>query len=426
MFSCYNQIMTTPQNLKGFPDFLPPQMAIRKRVIAILEEVFTSFGFEPLQTPTLEYADVLMGKYGEEADKLLYLFEDRGGRKVGLNYDLTVPTARVLAQYQELPKPFKRYQIQPAYRAENTQKGRYRQFPQCDIDIFGSRSPLSDAEILTVISTSLQNLGFENFSILINSRPVLYSILEKLNVPTSDYQKVLQVVDKTDKLTPDQLDQELIQKNLPLSYTKQIMPLLNKAKPDINLEQVINLAISMGVPKDKLVFSPHVVRGLDYYTGTIFETIVKEPKIGSVTGGGRYDNLIKQLGGPDIPAVGTTIGLDRICDCIEELNLWKNNTTGTQVLVSIFSPEFLDSSLKLASSLRSLELSTHLYPDSDARLDKQLKYASKKGIPFVAIIGENEAKNNTAILKNMLSGEQKSYGLDNLENLKSSILNSKC
>ena len=390
--------MIKPQTLKGFRDFLPQTMAIRSRVINILKEVFEKYGFSELQTPTLEYAEVLTGKYGEEAEKLMYLFKDPGDRNVGLKYDLTVPLARVMAQYPNLPKPFKRYQIQSAFRAENTQKSRYREFYQCDIDTVGTTSPLADAEILAVISDSLTALGFKDFIIRVNSRQILFSITKNLSV--------LQTIDKLDKKSVDEVKQELSQKGISAEEIQSIFTGLESAQPDENLQQIMNLAQKLGVKN--IVFDPRLVRGLDYYTGAIFETVVTEPKIGSITGGGRYDNLIKSLGGPDLPAVGTTLGLDRICDVIEELNLWSNiSPTSTRVLVTIFSPELLDKSIELSTKLRMAGVGVELYPDNRTKLEKQLKYASAKSIPFVAILGPEEAAKNEVKIKNLSTGEQK-------------------
>ncbi len=389
------------QTLKGFRDFLPRQMAIRNRVINTLKQVFESYGFSELQTPTLEYADVLKGKYGEEAERLMYLFQDQGGREVGLKYDLTVPLARVMAQYPDLPKPFKRFQIQPAFRAENTQKGRYREFYQCDIDTIGSNSLYADAEILAVISDSLKALGFTNFTIRVNSRKILFGITTSLSA--------LQTLDKLDKKSEIQVREELIEKNIP--GIDEIFARLKSAVPDSDLQQVIEIAAGMGVTN--LKFDPALVRGLDYYTGTIFETIVSEPKIGSITGGGRYDRLISSLGGPDLPAVGTTLGLDRICDVIEELNLWPDITpTSTQVMVTIFSPQLFTPALQLSNSLRVAGINTELYPDSETKLDKQLKYAANTGIAKVVIIGPEEVETDSVTLKNMQTGEQKRITLE--------------
>ena len=389
--------MNNIQTLKGFRDFGPDVMVVRNKVINILKSVFESYGFSELITPTLEYAEVLTGKYGEEAEKLMYLFKDQGGRDVGLKYDLTVPLARYMSQNQYLPIPFKRYQIQPAFRAENTQKGRYREFYQCDIDAVGSKSPLVDAEILAIISTSLNTLGFNNFTIRVNSRQILFGITDSLSV--------LQSLDKLDKKSREEVTTELIEKNISSDEIKTIFNKLDNAKLDDNLSKIIDIAKSLGVTNIK--FDPTLVRGLDYYTGAIFETVVTEPKIGSITGGGRYDNLIKSLGGPDLPAVGTTLGLDRICDVITELNLWPDLAkTSTKILVTVFSPELLNNSLDLALRLRLNNINTELYPEP-VKLDKQLKYADAKGIPYVAIIGPEEIASNTVKLKNMSTGEQK-------------------
>jgi histidyl-tRNA synthetase len=391
------------QTLKGFRDFLPKQMAIRNRVISTLKQVFESYGFSEVATPTVEYAEVLTGKYGEEAERLMYLFKDPGGRDVGLKYDLTVPLARISAQYPELPKPFKRYQIQPAFRAENTQKGRYREFYQCDLDTVGTSSAVADAEILAVISDSLQALGFSDFTIRINSRKILFGITSS---PT-----VLQSLDKLDKKSEEEVGQELLDKGLSQEEISQVFARLKSSSPDAELQRVIEMATQLGTTNIR--FDPALVRGLDYYTGTIFETVVSKPKIGSITGGGRYDKLIQSLGGPDLPAVGTTLGLDRICDVIEELNLWPEiPISPTKVLVTIFSQELLESTLKVSAQLRSSQINTELYPDADTKLEKQLKYASTKEIPFVIIIGPEEMESNLIKLKNMQTGEQKQITLD--------------
>lgn len=406
------------QTLKGFRDFLPAQMAVREYVINIFKEVFTSFGFEPLQTPTLEYADVLMGKYGEEADKLLYTFEDRGGRKIGLNYDLTVPTARVLTQYQDLPKPFKRYQIQSSYRAENTQKGRYRQFTQCDVDTIGTTSPLSDAEIIAVIYTAITKLGFSEVQIYLNSRKILFTIMEKAGIAEDKWLTTLQTVDKMDKLSEEALDEELASKGLGgRLFTQTIKPHLEEvtnswAEIDPSLKEVYDAALKMGVKEENLKIKTSIVRGLDYYTGTIYEAVIPDGGVGSVAGGGRYDNLIKSLGGPDLPAVGTTIGLDRLCDVIEDRNLFPDLQKSSATILLTVTPETKDNVLQLSSRLRLENIKTEIYLDPEAKLEKQLKYADKKGIPFVLIIS-----GETLTLKNMTSGEQQEVQLDDLPSL---------
>jgi len=402
------------QTLKGFRDFLPEAMAVRNYVKNLLIDTFETFGFEPIETPTLEYSSVLMGKYGDEGDKLVYSFTDNGDRQIGMRYDLTVPTAKVLAMYsQTIPMPFKRYQIQPVWRAENTQKGRYREVLQCDIDTFGTNSPIADAEILAVINTVLQKLNFKTFTILINSRIVLNNILKACKI-TEDKNSILQSLDKFSKIGQDGVTKELIGKNIPKAKITVLFKYIKQAQPDEYLQNVINQLKILGVSKNNYQFNPTIVRGLDYYTGPIFETVVTKPKIGSITGGGRYDNLIKSLGGPDISAVGTTIGLDRIVDCITELNLLPNlPKTKTKVLFANFGDKTVNQSLKLITELRNNNIASSFYPDND-KLSKQFKYADSLGIPFVAMIGTDESKNNQVTLKNMATGEQKTINQSNL------------
>jgi histidyl-tRNA synthetase len=401
----YPMNQNKPQTLKGFRDFLPEVMVVRNYVKNIFIETFESFGFQPLETPALEYATTLMGKYGAEADKLVYAFNDQGDRQIGLRYDLTVPTSKVLAIYNDIPKPFKRYQIQPVYRAEKPQKGRYREILQCDIDTFGTTSPIADAEIIAVIYSALEKLNFKKYSIRINSRKVLLELLAKSGIST-DQKSVLQSLDKFQKIGIEGVTKELISKGLEPTKIDTLFEYIKTAQPDENLQIVFDTLKLFNIPTDKYIFDPTMVRGLDYYTGTIFETYVEEPKIGSVTGGGRYDNLVKTLGGPDIPAVGTTLGLDRIVDCILELNLLPNLAkTKTKVLVANFGSETIEKSLALTSTLRQNNIATAFYPDND-KLGKQFKYADSLGIPYVAIIGSDEAKANTVALKNMSTGEQ--------------------
>jgi histidyl-tRNA synthetase len=409
-----NQTKIKPQTLKGFRDFLPETMLVRNYVKNILVGVFENFGFLPLETPALEYASTLMGKYGEEADKLVYAFEDNGGRKVGLRYDLTVPTSKVLAIYQDqLQLPFKRYQIQPVYRAEKPQKGRYREVLQCDVDIFGQRSPVNDAEIVAVIYNILEKLNFKKYSIRINSRQVLYKILEDSGIKDNQ-NSVLQSLDKYLKIGDDGVRNELISKGLNSSQIDAIFKYIKTAQPDDYLKSVFEKIKLFNVPETAYTFDPTMVRGLDYYTGPIFETYVEEPKIGSVTGGGRYDNLVSVLGGPEISAVGTTIGLDRIVDVVMELNLLPQlSRTKTKVLIANFGKETEKECFDLLNTLRNNQISSVIFPSED-KLGKQIKYADSLGIPYVAIIGTDEAKNNQVMLKNLATTEQKLMSVDEL------------
>ena len=402
------------QTLKGFRDFLPQEIAVRNYVKKIVIEVFEKFGFLPLETPTLEYASTLMGKYGKEADKLVYSFKDKGDRQIGLRYDLTVPTAKVLSIYQnKIQYPFKRYQIQPVWRADKPQKGRYREFLQCDVDTFGPLSPINDAEIINVIYNILEKLNFKKYSIRVNSRAVLSQILAQSGIKNNQ-NSVLQSLDKFQKIGEDRVKDELKSKSLPQSQIDQLFKYIKTAQPDDYLKQVFDKVKNLGIPEKALIFDPTMVRGLDYYTGPIFETYVEKPLIGSVTGGGRYDNLVSLLGGPDIPAVGTTIGLDRIVDVIQELNLLPDlKISPTKILITNFGQETEANILKLASQLRDQNISTLVYPTPD-KLSRQIKYALNLGIPYLAIIGTDEAKNNLITLKNLKTKQQETVNIKQL------------
>lgn len=402
------------QTLKGFRDFLPEEMAIRQKVIDTLREVFESYGYEPLETPSLEYAQTLLGKYGEEADKLVYTFQDQGKRDIGLIYDLTVPVSKVLALYsQKINLPFKRYQIQRIWRAEKPQKGRYREVLQCDIDSFGTTSPLADAEIVAIISESLKRLNFKKFTIKINSRQVLFNLMKNLGISQEKQQlAIFRSLDKLDKIKSDEVKRELENTGLNQEKIEKLFSLIKTAQPDENLKNLFDYLKSLGVEEKNYQFDPTLVRGLDYYTGPIFETYLAKPKIGSITGGGRYDKLVADLGGPDIPATGTTIGLDRLCDAIKEKNLMpKLSSTPTKILITVFSSEYLKKSIETAKQLRKAKINVELYPDPETRLDKQLKYADRKGIPYVIIIGPEEIKEKLITLRDMKAKSQEKLTL---------------
>ena len=404
-----------PKILKGFRDFLPQQMAIRQKVFSIVKNVFESYGFDAIETPSLEYADILLGKYGEEADKLIYRFKDQGNRDVALRYDLTVPLSRVIAQYDnQLIKPFKRYQIQPVWRADKPQKGRYREFTQCDVDIVGSNSPLADAEIIAIIYDILKEIGFEKFTIRTNSRQTLFSIMESAGVSQEKILPVIRSIDKLDKISREEVEKELAEKNIEPEIIKKIFSSIKKAEPDPFLKNVLSLSKKLGVSENFLKFDPTLARGLDYYTGPIYETMVEKPKIGSITGGGRYDKLIGMFTGKDIPACGTTIGIDRIIDVVSELNLWpEDSSSKTKILITLFDKSFLDQAIEISQTLRTEDINNEIYLNLGDRLEKQLKYADKKGIPFVIIFGPKEIQKNTIILKNLKTRSQKEIQISN-------------
>ena len=390
-----------PRTLKGFRDFLPEEVLKRQYVIDTLRSVFGSFGFEPLETPSLEYADILTGKYGDEGDKLMYKFKDNGDRDVALRYDQTVPLARVIAQYRDkLPLPFKRYQIQNVWRAENTQKGRFREFLQCDIDITGTDSTLSDAEIINVVYKSLEKLNITDFKILINDRQIFKDIPKE----------AITTIDKLKKIGEQAVAEELESKGLDSGILNDI-----KVKsPTERIDDLFGKLEQMGLVNSRYEFSPTLARGLDYYTGIIIEVEINEYSGGSVGGGGRYDELVGMFSNQNVPAVGFAFGFDRLIDAIDELELFPEELSKTRALMTIFSPELTDKSLEIAETIRAKGGNIELYLDPNAKMEKQLKYADMKKLPFALIIGPEEVNNQTISIKNLVTREQKTSKLDEL------------
>ncbi len=387
--------MINTQTLKGFRDFLPKDAAIRARVMESFRSVFTRFGFEPLETPALEYAETLTGKYGNEADKLLYLFKDNGGRDVGLRYDQTVPLSRVMAQYQDIPLPFKRYQMQPVWRAENTQKGRFREFLQCDIDIVGAAGETADVEIITATIEALRALKLPDPMVTINDRTLF------------DYYKVTKeeiiIIDKLDKIGKDAVI-ELLEIG-GRKDAKNLFSTFEKSAKTTKLKNIFTMLSSQGYKEGvDYQFSPFLARGLDYYTSTIFEVRVPCYPSGSVAGGGRYDNLIGLFSGKPLPAVGIACGFDRIVEILGEQKLLNDMTTGPTVLVTVFDESTRIASGEIATTLRTSGVNTDLYLEP-AKLEKQLKYADKKNIPYVIVQGPDEQANDMVQLKNMKTRE---------------------
>lgn len=389
-----------PRTLKGFRDFLPKDARKRNYVLETLRKVFESYGFEPLDTPALEYEDILTGKYGDEGDKLMYRFEDNGQRKVAMRYDQTVPLARVVAQYQnELPLPFKRYQMQNVWRAENTQKGRYREFLQVDADIVGSYSPLADAEIIMLALDSAKKLGFKKPEIWINDK----SIIDKY---FSD-KKAGAILDKLEKIGREAVIDDL--KKIGISDASNRLSQLENAEQSERVQEIFEVLEKNGYSKEYLKFVPNLARGLDYYTGVIFEMKVAESSyLLSVAGGGRFDNLIGMFAGRDIPAVGFAFGFDRLMEAMEELNLFPADIYISKVFVAFESSELQEKALKLANDFRSKGLNSEVYLE-DANLEKQLKYADKKQIPFVVIVGTKGL-----VLKNMQKRTQEELSIEGI------------
>ncbi len=416
-----------PRLLKGFRDFLPEDMLLRNKVIGIIKEVFELHGFLPLETPTLEHLDILTGKYGDEGEKLIFNFKDQGDRDVAMRYDLTVPLARVVAQYQELPKPFKRYQIQPVWRADKPQKGRFREFYQCDVDILGSESRLADAEILSVVYHSLKELGFREFLIKINDRRLLNAMVRYTGKSDDAVVPFCRSMDKLDKIGVDGVKKELQSSGFSSEQIEKVFkvlsPGLEKESFDINevskllagddeadaaledLKKIFSYLDSLGVEKDAYIFDLSLARGLDYYTGTVFETVVTRPKVGSITGGGRYDELVGVFTSQGLPAVGTSLGLERIIEVINEHGFINAGQTVAEALVVNFGDDVSKEGLKLVKILRESGIPSEIYPDS-AKLGKQFKYADKMGIPAVLICGTDEITRGTVVVKNMKTGGQ--------------------
>lgn len=383
-----------PRTLKGFRDFLPDEARKRAYVISALKKVFEAYGFEPLDTPVLEYEDILLGKYGEEGDKLMYKFTDNGERRVAMRYDQTVPLARVFAQYKDsLPLPFKRYQVSNVYRAENTQKGRFREFLQCDIDTVGADTALSDAEVIQVGITALSSLGFKNFKVMINDRAVFEGISKEAII----------AIDKLKKIGEDGVKQELIDKGL----DPEILNKVRGAQKTERISQVMEILNS-----EQVVFESTLARGLDYYTGIIIEIEIEGYTAGSVAGGGRYNNLIGMFEQESVPAVGFAFGFDRLMEALEEQDLLRIDPSVARALVTVFSPEMMKDSYDLAVKLRTRKINTELYLENDAKMEKQIKYALKKNIPYLLILGPEEKEKGVVTLKALQTKEQKTVTLN--------------
>ncbi len=388
--------MVNTQNLKGFRDFLPKEVRIREYVLNTLKEVFTSYGFEPLETPSLEYEEVLRGKYGDEGEKMMYKFKDLGDRDVAMRYDQTVPLARVISQYQnEIPLPFKRYQTQNVWRAENTQRGRFREFLQVDFDTVGSHSPSADGEIIAVISRSLDKLGLIDYKILINDRKVFEGIDEKAVI----------IIDKLSKIGEEEVVKELEEKG----FKSDILNKIKETKITDSLSEVLEIAKKMGVETNKISFDPTLARGLNYYTGIIIEVTVDGYSGGSIGGGGRYDNLIGIFAGKEIPAVGFAFGFDRLIEVLGEKNLFPDEKTN-KIFIAISGLSNADKAMEAANAFREKGIEAETWLDTDSPIDKQMKYADKKNFPFVLKI------NDKLTFRNMSTGQETELTIDQIVN----------
>lgn len=390
-------IKIKPQTLKGFRDFLPADALKRQYAIDIIRKTFELYGFQPLETPAVEYLETFAGQIGED-EKLFFKFTDAGGRKVALRYDQTVPTCRVIAQYPDkITLPFKRYQIQTVWRSEKPQKGRYREFLQCDADIFGVDNRTADAETVALTIDIYKNLGFKKPLAIINDRD-LYK-----NIP---YPAIV-AIDKLDKIGDDGVKAELKQKG----FDPKILDQVKNNLPNDNLKKIFAYLDNYGF-KNNYLYKPTLARSFSYSNGTIWEIEVPEFSSGSLAGCERFDSLVGKFSNRNVPAVGFAIGFDRTILAMDELKLFPDLGTKTKVLVTVFSPELLIQSQKITQTLRNKNINTDLYPDSEEKLPKQLKYANSNQIPFVLMIGPDEAAKNLVTLKNMQSGKQETLTLD--------------
>lgn len=389
---------------KGFRDFLGIDARNRLGVVNKLTSVFERFGFEPLITPALEYAEILKGKYGEE-EKLIYEFEDRGGRAVALRYDQTVPLSRVVAQYPNLVKPYKRYQVQSVYRAENTQKGRYREFLQVDIDTVGTLALNADAEIIATAVAALEEIWLEKFTVRINDREIFAGL------PNS----VIGAIDKLDKIGEEGVIALIKSQNFSQDQATEMLRKVTNSVPTKQINDLFDILKQMKLRPETYAFDPTLARGLDYYTGVIFEIEVDGYSAGSIGGGGRYDKLIGLFSDNPLPAVGFSFGFDRLIEALEESGVKIADKTGTEILVTTVSPEFFEAALETVSALRKENIKAEVYLDPEQKLDKQLKYADAKKIPFAAVIGQEEVDQNQLTLKELETGNQEKLKLSQIK-----------
>jgi histidyl-tRNA synthetase len=428
-----------PRLPKGMRDFLPQTMIRREYVFNTIREVFHLFGFEQMGTPVLELRETLMGKYGEDAEKLIFNANHPGGSTdLAMRYDLTVPLARFAAQYQnDLTLPFKRYQIAPVWRAERPQKGRYREFYQCDADIVGSPSMSADAEVAALAITVFQRLGFQKFVFKINNRKLLTAIGQYAGVEGAPLAELYRSIDKYDKVGAEGVRQELKTRGLPddviakmldliqvelpaqekLDYIGTIMGDLPSAVEAVGELRAMFAALQrMQVPAQFYDIDLTMVRGLGYYTGPIFETTVTEPQIGSIMGGGRYDDLIGLFRGDSVPTTGLSFGIERIIDVMEELNLYPPSLGGTltEVLVTVFEDSTRAASEALVSALRAANVRSEVFLQDNKPIGKQIGYADKKGIPVVAIIGADEIAQGVVKLKRLRDAKEIAVPLDSV------------
>lgn len=444
-----------PSLARGTRDFGPDKMAKRNYILNTIKAVFQKYGYDELQTPAIENLSTLMGKYGDEGDQLLFKILNSGnfsekitaadleqGHKSlthkisekGLRYDLTVPFARYVSMNRgEISFPFRRYQIQPVWRADRPQKGRYREFYQCDADVVGTKSLVCEAEIIAMLQEVFVELGLE-IIIKINNRKVLGGIAEIVGAKGKEADLAV-AIDKLDKIGKEGVLAELAEKGFDENMLQKLMPLLdfegnNLQKLDFlrdllqdssqgtlgynELDSTLKLAVKYGLSLDNIEIDITLARGLSYYTGAIFEVKAMHVQMGSISGGGRYDNLTDLFGLPDVSGVGISFGVDRIYDVLDELNLYPSfSQSSTQILITNFDENSFDVSFSLLKTLRNQGFKAEIYPDM-AKLKKQFEYAGKRNIPYVVVIGADELANGKLSLKNMQNGEQQTLTAEEL------------
>ena len=438
----------TPTLPKGTRDFGPGEMKKREYLFKIFKDTFSLYGFNALETPSMENINVLNGKYGEEGDKLIFRILDSGDfikdvdnieskdsnnlrkeiSKKGLRYDLTVPFARYVSMNRDkITLPFKRYQIQNVWRADRPQKGRFREFYQCDVDYIGTKSIVCEAEIIDLVYSIFEKLKIQDFSVKLNNRKVLFGIVETLSLQ-DNFDKICIIIDKIDKIGKDKFAEELKNIDLSKSQIEKLNSVLffdgsndNKikflkdflSKSSTGLEG-INETENLTKLSKEFIFDINLARGLSYYTSSIFEVILDEKNIGSLCGGGRYDDLTEIFGYKDISGIGISFGIERIYEIMKERNLFPDSINKKDtVLVCSMSEKYLDDSLRISSILRNNNISTDLYPDNP-KLKKQLQYANNNDIPYVIIIGEDEVTSKLYTLKDMETGSQEKLGIDEI------------
>ena len=438
----------TPTLPKGTRDFGPVEMKKREYLFKIFKDTFSLYGFNALETPSMENINVLNGKYGEEGDKLIFRILDSGDfikdvdnieskdsnnlrkeiSKKGLRYDLTVPFARYVSMNRDkITLPFKRYQIQNVWRADRPQKGRFREFYQCDVDYIGTKSIVCEAEIIDLVYSIFEMLKIQDFSVKLNNRKVLFGIVETLSLQ-DNFDKICIIIDKIDKIGKDKFIEELKNIDLSKSQIEKLNSVLffdgsndNKikflkdflSKSSTGLEGINEIENLTKLSKE-FIFDINLARGLSYYTSSIFEVILDEKNIGSLCGGGRYDDLTEIFGYKDISGIGISFGIERIYEIMKERNLFPDSINKKDtVLVCSMSEKYLDDSLRISSILRNNNISTDLYPDNP-KLKKQLQYANNNDIPYVIIIGEDEVTSKLFTLKDMETGSQEKLGIDEI------------